>query len=223
MEGCINHKTLEHIFESVYHEAVSCGKVEKKLDEDDLEELRHLSFHENLEGEWDISYDIVINAPHLLPLKLWKHNIRTNGKPKLASIVDYWVEKTTKEIFNLLREYEDMFPFSDAELKGINGYIWEMKIMLKPYVNLVKYRPYRLNLRVKEKVKKEIEKMLARGIIFLMDEVEWVSLMLIQNKKDSTEIQVYVDYCSLNNSFVHDSFPTPFSDEALDNVVGNEA
>jgi len=27
----------------------------------------------------------------------------------------------------------------------------------------------------------------------------------------------------LKNSFVHDPFPTPFSDEFLDNVVGNEA
>lgn len=32
-----------------------------------------------------------------------------------------------------------------------------------------------------------------------------------------------MDYCSLNNSCVHDLFPTPFNDEVLDNVVGNEA
>jgi len=31
-----------------------------------------------------------------------------------------------------------------------------------------------------------------------------------------------VDYQSLNNDFVHDPFLTPFSDEVLENVVGNE-
>jgi len=46
------------------------------------------------------------------------------------------------------------------ELKGIKGDIGEMKIVLKPDANPVKHRPYRLNPRVKEKVKKEIEKML---------------------------------------------------------------
>jgi hypothetical protein len=32
-----------------------------------------------------------------------------------------------------------------------------------------------------------------------------------------------VDYRSLNVSCVHDPFPTPFSDEVLDQVAGNEA
>jgi hypothetical protein len=145
---------------------MACGKVDKEPDEDDLEELRHLSFHET-EGERDIKDGPIIDAPHLLPLKLWKHNIRTDDKPKLASIGDYWDEQTTKEIFNLLREYEDLFPSSVVELKGIKGDLGEMKIMLKPYAKPVKHRPYRLNPRVKEKVKKEIDKMLEAGLIFL--------------------------------------------------------
>jgi len=52
----------------------------------------------------------VIDAPHLLPLNLQKHNIETNDNSKLALIGDYWDEKTTKEIFDLLRQYKDVFP-----------------------------------------------------------------------------------------------------------------
>lgn len=33
---------------------------------------------------------------------------------------------------------------------------------------------------------------------------------------------VFVDYRSLNSAFVHDPFPTPFSDEVLHHVVGKE-
>jgi len=98
-----------------------------------------------------------------------------------------------------------------------------MKLMLKLDAKPIKNLPYRLNLRIKEKVKKEIENMLVIGLIFLVDEAEWVSLFVIQNKKYAIEIWVYVDYRNLNNACVHDPFPTPFSDEVIDNVVGNEA
>lgn len=70
---------------------------------------------------------------------------------------------------------------------------------MNPYAKPVKHRPYRLNMWVKEKVKKEVDKVIVVGLIFLVDEVEWISPILIQDKKVSKEIQVCVDYCSLNN------------------------
>lgn len=98
-----------------------------------------------------------------------------------------------------------------------------MKITLNPDAKPIKHRPYRLNPRVKEKVKKEIDNMLASGLIFPIDEAEWINPIVIQDKKDSNEIWVCVDYRILNNACIPDPFPTPFSDEVLDNVGGNEA
>jgi hypothetical protein len=72
-------------------------------------------------------------------------------------------------------------------------------------------------------VKKEIDRMLAVGIIFPVDEAEWISPIVIQRKKGTDDIRVCVDYMSLNSACVHDPFPTPFSDEVLDQVAGNEA
>jgi len=60
-------------------------------------------------------------------------------------------------------------------------------------------------------------------IIFPVNEADWISPIVIQNKKDATEIRVCIDYRSLNNACVHDPFPMPFNDEVLDNVVGNES
>ena len=65
--------------------------------------------------------------------------------------------------------------------------------------------------------------MLKAGLIFPVEEAEWVSPIVIQSKKEKLEIRVCVDYRSLNNACIHDPFPTPFSDEVLDNIVGNEA
>jgi len=45
IEGCIDQNTLENLYESRFHE-LDCAKIEQELDEDNLEELRHLAFKE---------------------------------------------------------------------------------------------------------------------------------------------------------------------------------
>ena len=54
-----------------------------------------------------------------------------------------------------------------------------MRIPLNGGAKPVKQRPYRLNPRYKEKVRKELDKMLAAGIIELVEESEWVSPMVV--------------------------------------------
>jgi hypothetical protein len=47
----------------------------------------------------------------------------------------------------------------------------------------MRHRPSHLNPRVKEKVKKEIDKMLEAGLIFAVEETEWVNPIFIQRNK----------------------------------------
>lgn len=56
-----------------------------------------------------------------------------------------------------------------------------------------------------------------------MEESDWVSPMVVQEKKQKDEIRISVDLKKLNDACVHDPFLTPFSDEVLDNVGGQEA
>lgn len=58
-------------------------------------------------------------------------------------------------------------------------------IVADPDAKLVEHRPYRhrLNPRVKEKVKREIDRMLAAGLIFPVDKSDWISPIVIQIKK----------------------------------------
>ena len=94
-----------------------------------------------------------------------------------------------------------------------------MKIELKLGSKPLRHRPYSLNPRVKEKVKKDIDKMLEVGLSFAVEEEEWVSLIVIQSKNDTEDIRVRVDYKSLNSAYVHDPFPIPFIDEVLEQVA----
>lgn len=153
-------------------------------------------------------------------MKTKKVNIGTNVNPKMASIGDYWDDETVGHITDLFQEYQDLFPTKFTEMKGILGDLGVMKIPLKEGAKPVKQHPYRLNPRYKEKVKHELDKILAAGIIEPVEESEWVSPMVVQDKKTKGEIRIYVDLRKLNDAYVHDPIPTPFTDEVLDNVGG---
>jgi hypothetical protein len=63
----------------------------------------------------------------------------------MESIGDYWDEQTIERITKLLHEYNDRFPTTFIEMKGIVGEIGEMKIPLKPEARHIRKIPYRLN------------------------------------------------------------------------------
>ena len=86
-------------------------------------------------------------------------------------------------ITDLLQENQGLFPMKFTEMKGIIGYLEVMKIHLKEGVKPVKQHPYMLNPRYKEKVKQELDKMIAVGIIEAVEESEWINPMVIQDKK----------------------------------------
>jgi hypothetical protein len=77
-------------------------------------------------------------------------------------------------------------------MKGIKGPMGEMRIPLKPDVKPVKKITYKLNPKYNEKVKIEIDRMLEVGIIEPIEELEWISPMVVQEKKIG-EIRIYVD------------------------------
>jgi hypothetical protein len=71
-------------------------------------------------------------------------------------------------------------------------------------------------------VKEEIDRMWEIGTIEPIEEFEWISPMVVQEKKQ-VGIQICVDLRKLDDVFLHDPFPTPFTDEVLENVGGQEA
>ena len=102
-------------------------------------------------------------------MKTKEVDILNDDRPKIAKIGDYWNEHQTTAIINLLREFQDVFARDYKDLKGLVQEMGEMKIDTKPDVRPVKKRPYKLAHKYKEIVKKEIDNMLAAGIIYPID------------------------------------------------------
>jgi len=98
-----------------------------------------------------------------------------------------------------------------------------MNITLTPNVKRVKQRPHHLNPKYKEKVHIELDKMLVAGIIEPMKESNWVRPMVVKEKKQKGEIRICMDFRKLNDTCLHDPFPTPFTNEVWENIGGQEA
>jgi hypothetical protein len=64
--------------------------------------------------------------------------------------------------------------------------------------------------------------MLEAGIIKPVKDSEWISPIVVQEKK-TRGIMIYVDLRKLNDGLLHEPFLTPFTDEVLENVGGWEA
>jgi hypothetical protein len=70
-------------------------------------------------------------------------------------------------------------------------------------------------------VKAETDKLLEVGVIEPVEESEWISPMVVQ-ENNKGGIRICVDLRKLNDACLHDPFPTPFTNEVLENVVGQE-
>lgn len=75
-----------------------------------------------------------------------------------------------------------------------------------------------MNPKYKEKVHEELDKKLVARIIEPVEESDWVSTMVLQEKKKKGKIRICVDLRKLNDACVHDPFSTPFTNEVLENV-----
>jgi hypothetical protein len=150
------------------------------VDEDD--DPRKVNIVET-EGQRDVE-GLEVELPFIgMLIKIMKVNIGIDQTPKLANVEDYWDVATIDKIIELLHEYQDLFPIKFIDMKGIKGPMGDMRIPLKLGARPFKQRPYILNPEYKEKVKIGLDTMLEEGIIEPVEESEWISPMVVQDKK----------------------------------------
>jgi hypothetical protein len=70
-------------------------------------------------------------------------------------------------------------------------------------------------------IKLEVEKLLKADFIYPVALTDWVSNLVLINKKQGT-IRMCVDYRDINKACPKDNFPTPFIDQIVDDCAGSE-
>jgi hypothetical protein len=116
-------------------ELLSCYHIQEEApDEDDPCDIKI----EEVEGERDVKGPSIESKVISTPIKVKNVNIGTAEHPKMASIGYYWDEPTVESITELLCEYNDLFPTTFKEMKGITGELGEMKIPLRHEVRPIR-------------------------------------------------------------------------------------
>ncbi len=114
-----------------------------------------------------------------------------------------------------------MFAWIYKDLKCIPPKLAQHIIDLDISIPLAHQARYRLNLNYVATIKQDIDKLLEVGFIQLIEEVAWLSPIMVVPKKNG-KLRIYIKFRKLNKTTKKDPYPLPFFDEVLNIVVGYE-
>nr|GFA00334.1 reverse transcriptase domain-containing protein [Tanacetum cinerariifolium] len=114
-----------------------------------------------------------------------------------------------------------------------------IKILMEEYYKPAVQHQRRVNLKIHDVIKKEVEKLLDAGLIYPISDSPWVCLVhcvpkkggftVVKNEENElistrlvTRWRVCIDYQKLNEATRKDHFPLPFMDQMLKRLAGNE-
>jgi hypothetical protein len=145
-------------------------------------------------------------------------------KPGVVENFQIGASCSTDEVItykSLFQDFCDIFAWSYEEMSGIDP-----DIVLHEIKTYSGARPIRQRLRPihpckAATIKLEVEKILKPGFIYPVALTDWVSNLVLVNKKQGT-IHFCVDYRDINQARYKDNFPTPFVDQIVDDCVESE-
>nr|GFA66428.1 reverse transcriptase domain-containing protein [Tanacetum cinerariifolium] len=117
-------------------------------------------------------------------------------------------EKTA--LINVLKTQKKAIAWKLTDIKGIDPEFCSHKILLEEDYSPKVQSQRRVNLKIHDAIKKEVEKLLDAGLIYPISDSPWVSW------------RVCIDYMKLNEATRKDHFPLPFMDQMLERLAGNE-
>lgn len=121
-----------------------------------------------------------------------------------------------------LKEYRDVFAWNYKDLKGIDPKICQHTIPIREDAKPSKQRPYTYNENLGNKIKEEIDKLLAAEFIYEIEHTNWVSPIVVVLKTNG-KLRVCINLKKVNAVIVCDSYPLPITDHVLERVVEKKA
>ncbi|GJV05325.1 reverse transcriptase domain-containing protein [Tanacetum coccineum] len=146
-------------------------------------------------------------------------------------------EKTA--LIKVLKSRKQAIAWKLSDIKGINPEFYSHKILMEDDYEPAVQHQRRVNPKIHDVIKKEVEKLLDARLIYPISDSPWVSPVHCVPKKggmtvvtnDDNELvptrlvtgwRVCIDYRKLNEATRKDHFPLPFMDQMLERLAGNE-
>ncbi|GJT80913.1 hypothetical protein Tco_1055255 [Tanacetum coccineum] len=162
------------------------------------------------------------------------------GDDKLPVIIakDLSVEEKAA-LIKVLKSRKRAIAWKLSDIKGINLEFYTHKILMEEDYKPAVQHQRRVNPKIHDVIKKEVEKLLDAGLIYPISDSPWVSPVHCVPKKggftvvanDENELiptrlvtgwRVCIDYRKLNEATRKDHFPLPFMDQMLERLAGND-
>ncbi|GJY10597.1 hypothetical protein Tco_0378782 [Tanacetum coccineum] len=159
------------------------------------------------------------------------------GDDKLPVIIAKDLSMDEKAaLIKVLKSRKRAIAWKLSDIKGINPEFCTHKILMEEDYKPAVQHQRRVNPKIHDVIKKEVEKLLDAGLIYLISDSPWVSpvhcvpkkggFTVVENDKNEliptrlvTGWCVCIDYRKLNEATRKDHFPLPFMDERL---AGND-
>nr|GFA57665.1 reverse transcriptase domain-containing protein [Tanacetum cinerariifolium] len=146
-------------------------------------------------------------------------------------------EKTA--LINVLKSRKKATAWKLTDIRGVDPEFCSHKILLEEDFSPKVQSKRRVNPKIHDVIKKEVEKLLDAGLIYPISDSPWVcpvhcvpkkgGMTVIKNDENElvptrlvTGWRVCIDYRKLNKATRKDHFPLPFMDQMLERLVENE-
>nr|GEZ69528.1 reverse transcriptase domain-containing protein [Tanacetum cinerariifolium] len=146
-------------------------------------------------------------------------------------------EKTA--LINVLKSRKKAIAWKLTDIRGIDPEFCSHKILLEEDFSPKVQSQRKVNPKIHDVIKKEVEKLLDAGLIYPISDSPWVSPVhcvpkkggMIVNKNDKNELvptrlvtgwRVCIDYIKLNEATRKDHFLLSFMGQMLERLAGNE-
>ncbi|GJR68845.1 reverse transcriptase domain-containing protein [Tanacetum coccineum] len=171
--------------------------------------------------------------PHLEYVFLKENN-------KLPVIISKELSQDGKtSLINVLKNRKQAIAWKLLDIRGIDPEFCSHKILLEDDYEPSIQHQRRVNPKIHDVIKKEVEKLLDAGLIYPISNSPWVSpvhcvpkkggMTVVKNEENElvptrlvTGWRVCIDYRKLNEATCKDHFPLPFMDQMLERLAGNE-
>jgi hypothetical protein len=127
-----------------------------------------------------------------------------------------------EQVHHLLSKYVDWFAWDYTEMPGLDWELVEHRLHKKRGFQPYKQPPRIFNEKMISRVKEEIDRLLQAKFIWPCCYAEWVSNIMLMEKKNTGKIRVCVDFRNLNRATPKDECPMPVADTLINNASGNK-
>ncbi|GJW51058.1 hypothetical protein Tco_0092409 [Tanacetum coccineum] len=142
-------------------------------------------------------------------------------------------------LIEVLKSHKRAIAWKLSDIKGINPEFCTHKILMEEDYEPTVQHQRRVNPKIHDVIKKEVEKLLDAGLIYPISDSPWVSpvhcvpkkggMTVVKNDENDliptrlvTGWRVCIDYRKLNEATRKDHFPLPFMDQMLERLAGNQ-